>query len=756
MKDTREIDPELWQSLQDLEAGILAPEQREALMRELAESAEARALYLEYFELSALITAEARTHLELQALPRVARVRRMPNRWVALAVAACLLIGLLLVRLVPPSEVPLSADTGKAIRASAVAGTVWEVEAPNGETASSGSQITAGSTVHVSSGTLRLLHPSGAQFMLQGPSRVHFAHINRPQVQLGWLWLDTKDTGEAFELETPELLLRDIGTRFGVRVPGRGPAEVHLFEGRVDAYAKQSNRKLLELLPERQGVVLQPGSEPAGISLAPDPFATAEQLMAVGASYETVILSQGPLDYWRMEATEDGQLRNRIAGGQPAGRHASIEVLADGTAGSLPGLGKDNASLRFDRSPAWAPVSLGSSPLHRGVILRESFSHTGALHQTLTGPSEAATSWVASPAFGGDGQLYADTTGTATLAFTPIHGRVYTLDASFENLQSEPGIDTWVGLGFASGQSVSSYIYGLRENRFLEGQTTGRAWMLYRASGSPLDHQACLGTTGKNGGIADAPGWTGWQEDPGGSVDLRVVLDTTGGEGQWSAQWLAKRPTDESYREVRPKSRLLNEEIHSIGIAVGKEGLSGRIRSFSLKATGADPDPQDWLATSPARLDRRGGSVSLWIQPHAQRVGDQIIWSAGGGPTDDAMHLRLATSGQLGFFIENDRFDVLLTSPTPLTPGSWHHVVACWDEDRVELHVDGQIMAADIDLMPLPPKALRELHLGSGALGSGFSPLQATVDEVAVWQRPLTAPEIRLQHEAARGELTPR
>lgn len=749
---------ELWQSLQELEAGTLGEPQREALMREITDSPQARALYLEYFEMSALLTNEARMHSEQESLPQLPRPSprlrlRMPQL-LALAAAACVLLGLL----IHLSSSPDPAGPAAAVErmtTSAVAGTIWEIRDQRGKALAADGGVSAGSTVQVHTGSLTLFHPSGAQLMLQGPSRVRFSSLNQASIEQGWLWLDTHDSAEAFEIETPELLLRDIGTRFGIRVAEQGPAEIHLFEGQVDAYAKQDMRKLVQLRPEQQGVLVYPDREPAAVALAADPFPRAQDMMGTAASYETILLSQTPTDYWRVDQAQGTELINRIGGGTTGRLHPSIgrDASGPGADSGLPGFGAGNRALRLEGRKLWAPVSLGSAPFHRGLLFGEDFADAGSLHHHRPTLGESREHWVSSPAFAADGRIEPLSTGTATLAFTPIHGRIYTLDATFENVHSKPGVDSWVGLGFASGQSISSYIYGMRENRFLEGQTTGRAWLLFRATGSPLEHQACLGATGSNGGIADAPPWINWEDGSGGSIDLRVILDTTGGPGHWTAQWLAKRPTQQEYRIVRPESSLLHEEIHSVGIAVGKEGLSGRVRSFSLRSEGGDEGPEEWLAQTPARLKNNSGSISLWIQPHAQRERDQIIWSAGNSPGEDAMHLRLKDSGQVGFFIDNDRYDLLLSSATALHDGRWHHIVACWATDRVELYVDGRLSVRANDDLPMTPKLLRELHLGSGALRSDYHPLQASIDEIAVWDRPLTAREIRTQYEAAHGQI---
>jgi hypothetical protein len=78
----------------------------------------------------------------------------------------------------------------------------------------------------------------------------------------------------------------------------------------------------------------------------------------------------------------------------------------------------------------------------------------------------------------------------------------------------------------------------------------------------------------------------------GGSLDLRIVLDTTGGTGNWTATWYARRPADGSYTEVRSSTILTTEDIDSVGFAVSSTGVSGAIERFALNAV---PEPSALL-----------------------------------------------------------------------------------------------------------------------------------------------------------------
>lgn len=185
--------------------------------------------------------------------------------------------------------------------------------------------------------------------------------------------------------------------------------------------------------------------------------------------------------------------------------------------------------------------------------------------------------WVASENFKTDGSFLGNA-GSATLAFTPVDGVVYQLEASVTVVGTNAN---WLALGFVSGQSTTLGI----SNRFLNGnETLGRAWILVRGSNVDFPNQTHSETTN------DAVPWVGpLANADGGDLDLRIVLDTTGGAGAWTATWFAKRPADAEFQEVRSTSVLPNEEINAVGMALARNDVSGGIKSLSLTSDQAGP-----------------------------------------------------------------------------------------------------------------------------------------------------------------------
>jgi hypothetical protein len=235
-------------------------------------------------------------------------------------------------------------------------------------------------------------------------------------------------------------------------------------------------------------------------------------------------------------------------------------------------------------------------------------------------------------------------------------------------------------------------------------------------------------------------------------ADLRIVLDTTGGPGKWTATWYAKPHGAKSYLKVRETARLLSEDISSVGFAVAGEGASGRITHFSLRA---DPKSRQEASLQsqqpPAEVGLREGTVSFWFRRSRTASRGEILWAAGRSPQDDAIHARIEPDGRLAFFMENGRFDILLRSENDVTDDRWHHVATTWSPSAVTLYVDGRFVASDTDFWGSQQGMLSDLGLGSVPDGKGLAPFSGWIDEFAIWNRALNPIEVSQQFRSAQG-----
>jgi hypothetical protein len=727
-------------ALLELEAGTLDPLERDELMALIARSPAAQRAYLGYFETSAMLEAEAATYAEQGKLPKIIGFTpplRMFHRSL-LAAAALVVLAAAVAALIQVTRPAV-----KELALTAAADTRWavtgELRDANGQTAS----VREGSTVRVDSGTLELRLESGAAMVMQGPAHVSFPKLNRPLVRSGWLWIDTGRSGEKFELGTPGLRIRNFGTRFGVRVPAEGPAELHLISGKLEVIRKSMFGKTLKLVPDERGLAIPDQGEPAPVTLARDPFPQIAGLLAAPANYPTTVRGQNPAAYWRFEDAPDGLLRNEVEG-ETAGRiraGVSLGGRGPGPADGFGGFDPANRAARLVGKPGDPQISLGAAPpRHHGLLFHEAFDGTGPLHQRVPGVSRKETAWVAASRFQSDGEIVPGT-GSATLAFEPVNGVVYTLDGSFRGVTSPDGDSSWVALGFASGQSTGTG----SDDRFVLGEVTGRAWMLFRGTGSKFENMI------HDVGVSDPKSWENWSGGVGGDIEMRIVLDTTGGAGKWTATWFARRPGAGDFVAVGTPRTLPNEALRSVGIAVSGDQIRSIVTDFSLRAEAVMDHPLSHIrADGPARISLRAGAVSCWLRRKPGGGLAEILWSAGEDWADNSIHARLEADGRVGFFIENGRYDVLLTSDETLIDGRWHHLAASWSPHTVDLYLDGRRVAWERESRDLLQSALPELRVGGGPQGRSSASFAGDIDEFAIWDRALTPIEVEQQYRSAQ------
>lgn len=240
---------------------------------------------------------------------------------------------------------------------------------------------------------------------------------------------------------------------------------------------------------------------------------------------------------------------------------------------------------------ALAVIAVTAAAASAGVIYSEDFSGTSDdINGTIPDVSVAGSAWVAAPIFNQDGSLNPNA-GSATLAFTPQNGAVYTLDGS---LRSVTGDGNWLALGFANGQSSDTGT----NFRFVTDHVRGQVWMLFRGDITNPNKTQYDKTANAN----DWTALTSLTTD----VDMRIVLDTTGGEGNWVALWYAKVPADSVYSQVGGPTVLPVMPISSVGMAMARNAVDGTIESFSLRdnqATVIYPKEGELIVPVPAELN---------------------------------------------------------------------------------------------------------------------------------------------------------
>ena len=97
-----------------------------------------------------------------------------------------------------------------------------------------GTKLLTGQVLSLDSGIARIRFRSGAGIVLEGPAELELRSELDARLSSGKLAAYVPDEAIGFTVETPEVRIVDLGTRFGAEVGGSGEADIHVFEGEVD------------------------------------------------------------------------------------------------------------------------------------------------------------------------------------------------------------------------------------------------------------------------------------------------------------------------------------------------------------------------------------------------------------------------------------------------------------------------------------------------------------------------------------------
>ena len=133
-------------------------------------------------------------------------------------------------------------------------------------------------------------------------------------------------------------------------------------------------------------------------------------------------------------------------------------------------------------------------------------------------------------------------------------------------------------------------------------------------------------------------------------------------------------------------------------------------------------------------------------------IGGERHHIAGGLDTYPGYQIYLNSSGFLGARISRaDSINQFIigeaaTGDDMLTDGKWHHVVVVFDQDKLEMrrYVDGFLYGeiTDIDRLTGDSDRQQEFTIGANMFARSMEPFAGAIDEVRVYARALTFPEI--------------
>ncbi|MDR3403680.1 MAG: FecR domain-containing protein [Chthoniobacter sp.] len=207
--------------------GLLSPEELDQFKADVIRDADLRAEYVDRLWLHSTLRAERETLLEvLQDAPEPEKiVRRWPMAAWAAAAAACVTLA-------------ASAWTfGK--------GTIYHrpvatlVQAENCKWA--GSELPTAVNSKLGTGTLSLVEgiatlkfKSGAMVTIEAPTKLLIRDAMHCRLIEGTVTAEVPEPAHGFTIDTADLKVKDLGTRFGVTAGSTGNSQVRVFQGEVE------------------------------------------------------------------------------------------------------------------------------------------------------------------------------------------------------------------------------------------------------------------------------------------------------------------------------------------------------------------------------------------------------------------------------------------------------------------------------------------------------------------------------------------
>jgi len=307
----RNIDPELRALVDAALDGTIGDTEHERLADLLDRDEDAREYYTDMIQMHATLLWEHATPLEHQSSVGPAAGDAPPPRALRLpryAIAALLAIavgGLVVIAIQstgvmtadPDPRLAQSDDDASQLAVlTDVTDAVWSPDSAI-EPINVGQALPSGA-LRLKSGKAQLLFQNGAVVQMIGPSELAMTSDHRCRLSHGSIVVRVPKTADGFVVDTPNLVVTDLGTAFGVTVDPESE-EVHVFEGRVrvDRLGTAGQVVRSVTLGENDAVRMDGTRQLVGGFANRTAFG-ASGLPALRSRYERAVLRDEPLAYW--------------------------------------------------------------------------------------------------------------------------------------------------------------------------------------------------------------------------------------------------------------------------------------------------------------------------------------------------------------------------------------------------------------------------------------------------------------------------
>ncbi len=360
--------------------GLLPDEDWQALQAEIVRDPELRAAYVDRVWLHSHLRAERETLVEL--LDEPTPIRRWPVAAWAAAAAACvtLVASALFLRSKPTVATLVQAENCK-----------W-----------AGSDLPTAVDSKLSAGTLALVEgiatlkfKSGATVTIEAPTKLEIHDAMHCRLLEGSVVAEVPESAHGFTIDTQDMKVKDLGTRFGLTAGSAGNSQVHVFEGEVEIGGLPGGEP--KRLKQGKGLNVTSGNTTAG----QEPTRGQQKQESGGWTAIPTSFGRG----------KDGYAR-RGDGGAPMGTHPLIMVkhsdIEAGRKNERRGFITFDVSQAATRNVGEAQIVLDPEPSGFGfsaLVPDSRFAVYGIADESLDAWNEAEMRWDSMPACTDEGPV---------------------------------------------------------------------------------------------------------------------------------------------------------------------------------------------------------------------------------------------------------------------------------------------------------------------------------------------------------------
>jgi hypothetical protein len=200
------------------------------------------------------------------------------------------------------------------------------------------------------------------------------------------------------------------------------------------------------------------------------------------------------------------------------------------------------------------------------TMMQDLLSSGAAVDLHGTTPNTGSSTWSAQEEYQDDGTMANPSNAGAYYPFAPVSGTVYELTCDSAHVVTYEDGYTCIW-GLFEDVTTDTLLQGSTTNGNLNPTCAKAVHLMREVNGSIRNNAYRRGSD--SDGAADTIQWTDatLRASADTTLDLRIILDTTGGPGNWEVTWQAKATASGSYTEVGPSTALLSENIGAIGFS---------------------------------------------------------------------------------------------------------------------------------------------------------------------------------------------